>query len=508
MEFTVSPDGKWLVFIYEKELKEKENPNYIATINVEEKKVTEPTIIAKGSDFYSRPVFSKTGQQLAWKQWSHPYMPWDSTELYLGSFTNGKVQSQRKIAGGKASSIGSLVFADDGSLLFTMDFAKQSVESPKNYYNIYKYSDQEILPVTKAQSDFSQLQVFGNNIFAVQTIEGESSLTSVLSQNGNLSSIESSRSGFSSLKVSSNGELFAITTDKTSAPQIRNLSTNQVLKTAYEIPIDEDNISLPQQIKFPTSDGEFAYGYLYLPKNKNFRAPDSELPPVRVILHGGPTGSTSTSFSMSKAFWTSQGFAIFDVNYRGSTGYGRKYRDALLKKWGILEVQDVKDGLDYLRKKRLIGEKAFVAGGSAGGYSVQRLLTYYPNLFHGGASYFGIGNLVTLQKLTHKFESRYLVQLIGGSLEDNAKEYKQRSPINHLDKLAAPMIIFQGSDDKVVPPENSREMARILEKQGVYHEYYEYEGEGHGFRIKKNMVESLSKEANFFKKILHGEIKL
>ncbi len=213
---------------------------------------------------------------------------------------------------------------------------------------------------------------------------------------------------------------------------------------------------------------------------------------------------TQAGFSNQLVFWTSQGYAVFDVNYRGSIGFGRRYRDALLGKWGIIEIQDVKDGLKYLREQNLVSDKAIVSGGSAGGYTVQRLLTFHPDLFSAGASYFGIGNLATLQKLTHKFESHYLEGLIGGTLEAKGLEYEDRSPINHLSKLKSPLIIFQGANDKIVPPENSREIAAILKKKGIEYEYYEYPGEDHGFRKKENLVDSLMKEAVFFKKVLKG----
>lgn len=204
---------------------------------------------------------------------------------------------------------------------------------------------------------------------------------------------------------------------------------SKVIKKSSEQEIDENDISDAKVVSFPTEDGQRSYGYFYPPVNSSYRAPQGEMPPVQVLVHGGPTDLTQPGFSKQLPFWTSQGYAVFDVNYRGSVGFGRKYRDALLKKWGILEIQDVKDGLRYLREQNLISDKAVVSGGSAGGYSVQRLLTYYSDLFSAGASHFGIGNLVTLQKLTHKYESHYLEQLIGGTLETNLREYEDRSPI-------------------------------------------------------------------------------
>jgi dipeptidyl aminopeptidase/acylaminoacyl peptidase len=275
-----------------------------------------------------------------------------------------------------------------------------------------------------------------------------------------------------------------------------------VLKKSSEQDIEAKNISEAVPVTFPTEDGKTSHGYFYPPVNCGHKAPADEKPPVRVLVHGGPVGKTSPGFSKVKLFWTSQGYAVFDVNYRGSIGYGRAYRDALLKKWGILEIQDVKDGLAYLTRHGMISSAAVVSGGSAGGYTVQRLLTFYPELFAAGASYYGIGNLLTLQELTHKYESHYLERIIGGKLETHLEEYKDRSPINHLVDLKSPMIIFQGADDKVVPPETSMEMARILKEKGISYEYQEYPGEGHGFRKKENLVDSLKKEAKFFGRVL------
>ena len=287
--------------------------------------------------------------------------------------------------------------------------------------------------------------------------------------------------------------------------ELTNNAQLNVLKKSTDSAVSIADVSVAEPIEFPTSDGKQCYGYFYPPKNSKYTAPNGDKPPVRVLVHGGPTGATSSGFSKQKTYWTSQGYAIFDVNYRGSYGYGRQYRDALKKRWGLLEIQDVKDGIVFLQKRGLVSNKAVVSGGSAGGYTVQRLLTFYPDLFAAGASHFGIGNLVTLQKLTHKFESHYLEQLIGGTLESNAHEYEDRSPINHLDKLKSPMIIFQGSEDKVVPPENSREMAAILKRKGIRSEYYEYPGEDHGFRKAENLVDSLDKESRFFKSVLNGQ---
>ena len=508
MDLTLSPDGQWLVFVYEKEFKERENQNYLAAILTGAKKTSKPQIIAKGADFYKSPTFSKDGKSLAWTQWNHPYMRWYSTELFLGSFANGRIANRKRITGGDQTSIDSFAFDHKGQLHFSMDFPRQADKSAKNFYNIYKFEGGKVKPITRELSEFAKIQFYDRTLLATHSAEGKISLKAVDPVTGKASDFNTRYALYQDIAVSSSGDIYSIVYSSADTPRIINLKTGEIIKVAFDQPLDKKNISQAKSVKFPTSDGDFAYGYLYLPKNSRYKAPEGERPPVRILVHGGPTHRTSPLFSVSKHYWLTQGYALFDINYRGSTGYGRRYRDALLKKWGIIDAQDVKDGLQYLKSKKIVGEKAFIAGGSAGGYSVQRLLTLFPDLFDGGASYAGIGNLVTLQKLTHKYESRYLHQLIGGSLKTHGKEYEKRSPINHLEKLKAPMAIFQGADDKVVPPENGREMAQILKKRGVYHEYYEYPGEGHGFRKKENMIHALKKESSFFKKILHNQVSL
>ncbi|MFX1538546.1 MAG: alpha/beta hydrolase family protein, partial [Promethearchaeota archaeon] len=311
-----------------------------------------------------------------------------------------------------------------------------------------------------------------------------------------------------SLAVDANDDLIFIGASPVALPAVIKLNPESlkvtILKKSSTIKISEEEISIPKFISYPTSDGQSAYAQLYLPKNSKYEAPEYDKPPLLVIVHGGPTGRTNSGLDLTKQFWTSQGYAILDVDHRGSTGYGRKYRDALSGKWGVIDAYDVEDGINYLLKKGLICNKIGIRGGSAGGYAVQRALTLFPDLFGVGASYFGIGNLVTLVEETHKFESRYIDWLMGVSLPEGAAIYKERSPINHLNKLKAPMIIFQGSEDKVVTPEVSREMARTLKKHGIEHEYIEYEGEAHGFRSKETNIDALNREARFYKKVLYG----
>lgn len=504
VDLVVSPDGRWLVFAYEKEIGKKEPINQLGLIDLRKEKLQEARILATGADFYKQPKFSVDGEKLAWLEWNHPHMPWDSTLLFETRFDNGKVREKKKVAGSNQSSILGVGYLASGELVYTADFANKAEDSPENFYNIYAFKDGKTRTITKEQLDFQQFRVDGQRLLALALSNGLSQVLDVNVETGELRKISVEPVAFS-VPIPFRDKFFFVGQMSKGPSLLMELDFNgqgKAIRKSSEESIKESDVSIAQVVSFPTEEGMTAHGFFYPPRNSNFKAPIDEKPPVRVIVHGGPTGMTQPGFSKRMLYWTSQGYAVFDVNYRGSFGFGRKYRDALQKKWGIAEIQDVKAGLHHLREQNLISDQAVVSGGSAGGYTVQRLLTFYPDLFSAGASHFGIGNLVTLQKLTHKYESRYLEGLIGGTLESNQREYEDRSPINHLDKLKSPMILFQGLEDKVVPPENSREMAEILKRKGIAYEHYEYPGEEHGFRSKKNLVDSLEKEAAFFKRVL------
>jgi dipeptidyl aminopeptidase/acylaminoacyl peptidase len=508
LEMQVSPDGRWLAFAYETEGKDHQVDNFIAVIDLNASLPQEPKILVSGADFYNSPKFSPDGRTLTWVEWNHPFMNWDSTKLMTAEFKEGSIVGKPQlIAGGDDSSIGGHGYLPSGELYFTQDFAGKSETDPKNYYNVFEFKDGKTRSITNETVDHQHLRFSSNEIITLTFDKGRGFLSKIDVKAGKSIEIKIPYIDFGVPIQNQAGDLFfvGLSADRPSELVAQTKGKIEVIKRASNFPVNTADTSPAETIVFPTSDGGKSYGYFFPPKNSRFTPHKGEKPPVRVLIHGGPTAMTSPNFSLSKHFWTTQGYAIFDVNYRGSVGFGRTYRDALKKKWGLLEIQDVKDGLDYLRSAGKISSDATVSGGSAGGYTVQRLLTYYPDLFAAGASHYGIGNLVTLQKLTHKYESHYLQQLIGGSLENNLKGYEERSPINYLSNLKSPMIIFQGADDKVVPPENSREMAAILKKKGIGHEYHEYPGEAHGFRKKENLVETLELEAKFFRRILQGK---
>ncbi len=520
----VSPDGRYLLFVYEKEYPERENENFIAVLDLKDREILEPEIIAKGCDFYADPIFSRDGKRIAYLQWRHPDMPWDSTELMLGNFKSGRVEGIEKVDGGRGISICFPKFAPDGKLYYVKDSRVRNPRMVENWWNIYRYTD-KVERITSLKAEFGEPHwVFGQSrygflldgkIIAKMLMDEEEYLTFINPETKRMASLlETGLSSYRCLQTDRKNRVFFIGASgmKNSGVYSLTLSQNAIMgiinkephliKSPSSVKMKEQDISVAQPIEYPTRDGKKAYAFFYYPKNSHFSTPDGEKPPLLVIAHGGPTGRTTGSFSPVVQFWTSAGFAVVDVNYRGSTGYGRRYRDALLSRWGLIDTSDVADAVRYLiRKKMVSSDRVAVRGGSAGGYMVQRVMTEYPDLIKVGASYYGIGNLVTLTEQTHKFESRYIDNLVGEKFSVSGRRYKRRSPISHINRLKAPMIIFQGTDDKIVTPECSREVADALKERGIRYEYVEYEGEAHGFRSKESRVDSLKKEFAFYRRL-------
>jgi len=512
---TVSPDGTKLLFVYEKEYTTKENENFLAVLDLNTKGVSLPQIIAEGSDFYADPVFSPTGKEVAWLQWEHPNMPWDTTELMTGKFEGNALHAVKNVADGGAICFPR--FNGEGKLYYVKDKVVVGESLSANWWNLYCYTDTEE-QITSELAEFGEPHwVFGqsnyeflpdNRIIAKMVKEGTDYLVVVDPEKNSISVVETDLTSYSNIRTDDSGRVFFIgaSAKKSFAIYCLYLTSKELkkVKPSSGIELTSGDVSLPEFISYPTKDGKQAHGFLYMPRNRRYTAPEEDKPPLLVIAHGGPTGSAKAVFSATTQFWTSAGFAVIDVDYRGSTGYGRRYRDELLSQWGVIDAEDVADAVRYLiTVGKVDGAKVAVRGGSAGGYMVQRVMTQYPDLFSVGASYYGIGNLITLEEQTHKFESRYTGNLVGAELPGGEDKYKERSPINHLDKLKAPMIIFQGTDDKIVTPDCSRELVRILKERGIKHEYIEYEGEAHGFRIKKNKVDSLSREFAFYRDVFN-----
>jgi dipeptidyl aminopeptidase/acylaminoacyl peptidase len=273
-----------------------------------------------------------------------------------------------------------------------------------------------------------------------------------------------------------------------------------VLRHSSTIEIDSGYISIPETIEFPTENDLTAYAFFYPPKNKDYAAPVGELPPLIVLSHGGPTGATSNMLSLHKQYWTSRGFALLDVNYGGSAGYGKAYRQRLEGSWGVVDVDDCVNGAQYLVERGLVdGNRLDIAGGSAGGYTTLSALTFR-DTFKAGASHFGVSDLEALVRDTHKFESRYMYRLVG-TYPQQLERYRQLSPIYHTDRLSSPVIFFQGLDDKIVLPNQAEIMVETLRKKGLPVAYLAYEGEGHGFRRAENIKRTLEAELYFYSRV-------
>jgi dipeptidyl aminopeptidase/acylaminoacyl peptidase len=527
----LSQDGKYLLFVYEKEYKDQENQNYLAFITLHAPEIREPTILHEGYDFYGTPTICPSCDRIAWLSWNHPNMPWEYTTLWLAEFRGGKLENPRKIVDSPTINVGTPCFCPEGGLFFTQDQAKiPDLETTpendyRNWWNIWYWDpiSNDTIPLTKECVEINKpMWGFGNKMFyflnqdtilAIYRSKGRQYLCRIDRATGKLQKINVDITEFTSIGIKSDSFICLTGASPRTPSGLFTLDLNsrmlRLIKTCTELRVPFGSITIPQWFTFPTPNNSTAYGHLYLPLNEKFTPPDpdAEKPPLIMTVHGGPTGNAMSNFSFTTHFWTTQGFAVVDIDFHGSTGYGRAFRDSLYGQWGEIDNDDVQACVEYLTTEGYIDPtKCAIQGGSGGGYSVLRALTMFPTLFTAGACYFGVGNLVTLAKLTHKFESHYLDTLLGVTLKKDPDQiYYKRSPINFLGQIKAPMIIFQGADDKIVTPENSREITESLTKKGITNQYIEYPGEGHGFRNKKTLIDALTKHAAFFRKIFHGQ---
>jgi dipeptidyl aminopeptidase/acylaminoacyl peptidase len=468
-------------------------------------------IVVSGNDFYASPRLSPDGSQLAWLTWNHPNMPWDGTELWLGKLReDGSLGESRKIAGGVNESICQPQWSPDGVLRFVSDRT--------GWWNLYRWRENQVEALCPLAAEFGQPQwVFGGSLYGFVS---EMQIVCSYSKNGNdclatldtetktLRHIELPYSAISQVRVAADRVVFiAASATETSAVVALNLSTKtfEVLRRSRETTVDAGYLSEARAIEFPTEHGLTAHGYFYPPQNRDYAAPANEKPPLLVMSHGGPTSSSSGSLKYSIQYWTSRGIAVLDVNYGGSSGYGRAYRERLNGKWGIVDVDDCVNGARYLAERGEVdGNRLAIRGGSAGGYTTLCALTFR-NTFKAGASHYGISDLEALAKDTHKFESRYLDRLIG-PYPERRDLYVERSPIHFTDKLNCPMIIFQGLEDKVVPPNQAEKMVDAVRAKKLPVAYLTFEGEQHGFRKAENIKRVLEAELYFYSKVFGFEL--
>ncbi|HEY9289454.1 MAG TPA: S9 family peptidase [Candidatus Dormibacteraeota bacterium] len=465
------------------------------------------TILVEGNDFYSSPRIDPSGTHLAWLTWNHPNMPWDGTELWVGELTaEGTIRAPRKVAGGADESLAQPSWSADGSLYFISDRT--------NWWNLYRWKGQEIEPVAELPAELSGPQwVFGMTTYAFESdrrlvcqvrAQGIARLAAIDLETKQLSPIDSPLTAFQPFLASADGQAYTIAGSPTEPLALVSVAieTGRVerLRRSADIDVDPSFISIPQAIEFPTEGGLTAHGFYYAPLNPDYQPPAGELPPLIVYIHGGPTSAVGNALDLSEQFWTSRGFAYLAVNYGGSTGYGRDYRQRLNGKWGVVDVDDAVNGARYLVDRGLVdGRRVAITGGSAGGYTVLRAMTS-TDFFRAGASHFGISDLEVFHSDTHKFESMYDQNLIGRWPEDR-QIYHERSAIHAVDRIKAPIILFQGLEDKIVPPNQAELIVAAMRKKGLPVAYIAFEGEQHGFRIAKNIKRSLEGELYFYSKI-------
>jgi dipeptidyl aminopeptidase/acylaminoacyl peptidase len=484
--------------------------NEIVGVNIEN---GDETVLATGNDFYSSPRLSPDGSRLAWLTWNHPNMPWDGTELVVCDVdAEGRPENVGRVTGGQDESIYQPEWSPDGTLHFVSDRT--------GWWNLYRLSAGNVEPLHEKEAEFGAPQwQFGMSTYAFlpsgrivcsYTDHGGSHLALLDTESGELDPVETPYSSIAFVRVDeATGNVVFLGGSPTGPACIVSLDPStgehEVLRRADEIEIDSGYLSVPEPIEFPTENDRTAYAFFYPPHNQDYAAPEGERPPLLVMSHGGPTAATSPALDLEIQYWTSRGVAVLDVNYGGSTGYGREYRRCLDGAWGVVDVEDCANGALYLAERgRVDGDRLMITGGSAGGYTTLCALAF-TDTFAAGASHFGVSDLEELAKETHKFESRYLDRLIG-PYPERADLYRERSPINHTQKLSCPVIFFQGLEDEVVPKEQAETMFAALREKGLPVAYVPFEGEQHGFRRAENIRRALDGELYFYSRVFGFEL--
>ncbi|GAB2177126.1 S9 family peptidase [Dongia sp. agr-C8] len=481
-----------------------------ALVRVDIDGATPPRIVASGHDFYAAPKLSPDGSQLAWLTWDHPNMPWVTTELWLaGVAEDGSLGNPRKVAGGPDEALFQPQWSPAGALFFVSD-------RESGWWNLHCLRNGRVECVLEMEAEFGKAQwnfnmsTYGfaadGRIICAYVKDGIWKLGSLDTGAGKLTDIATRFTEISQIRVGAGGVVFlggsGTEPEALVALDLESGAERVIRASAVVSEALRPYISIPEAIAFPTTGGEIAHAFYYPPASKDYSAPAGEQVPVLVKSHGGPTATTSHTLSFSVQYWTSRGFGLLDVNYRGSTGYGRAYRLRLEKTWGIVDVEDCACGARHLVSTRNADPaRLAIRGGSAGGYTTLRALTAPAKTFSAGASHYGVSDLAALARDTHKFESRYLDWLIGPYPEDE-KIYAERSPINHIDQLTVPVIFFQGTEDEVVPPNQTQMMVDGLKARNVPVGYLLFEGEQHGFRKAENIRRALDAELYFYAALL------
>ena len=490
-------DG-FLVAVRERHHAEGEPTNELVRIPLDGS--ADPVVVASGHDFFAAPRISPDGITLAFLSWDHPNMPWNGTTLWKVDI--GGTPSW--VAGGPQESIVQPEWSPDGVLHFASDRT--------GWWNLYRLDPGGVAPVFEVNGDvgacpwvfrYRRYGFLADGRIVVVATTPHGPLLMVVDGPDSIRHLSAPGTWLPPWMAVADDSVVMVAGAADRFPEVVRVAAGsgeaEVLAPAPDPGVDAAYLSIPETITFDTPDGP-AYAHHYAPRNPGYRAPDGETPPLIVFSHGGPTAAAKTHLDLAVQFWTSRGFAVVDVNYGGSTGYGRAYRDLLKGNWGIVDVEDCVAAARFLVDQGLADrERVAIRGGSAGGYTTLAALVFH-DYFKAGASYFGVSDLGALARETHKFEARYLDQMVG-PYPERADLYAARSPINHVQQLDCPVIFFQGLEDKVVPPNQSELMYRELLHKEVPTAYVTYEEEQHGFRQAKNLRHALENELYFYARI-------
>jgi dipeptidyl aminopeptidase/acylaminoacyl peptidase len=514
----VAPDGRLLICVRERHEAAGSVVNELVSLPTDG--AASPRVIAGGHDFYAAPRLSPDGRRLAWLVWDHPRMPWDGTELWMAELTgDGMLCGERLVAGGPGESILQPLWSPAGDLWFASDRT--------GWWNLYAAAaaGDRVRPlVAPREAEFAKVPwVFGLQHFVFLsdgtlitsfTDDGRDRLASAFATDADgaastvgpaaLTAIDSPYSVVQSL-ASLGDRLGLVVAGHTEGVQVAILDPRTgavtVVRRGRATPVDPAYVSRPEPIDFPTEGGLTAHANYYPPANPVFGAPEGELPPLLVTVHGGPTSAHEAMLDLDVQYWTSRGIAVVDVNYGGSTGYGREYRERLRGEWGVVDTLDSVNAARYLIE-RGDADPARVAirGGSAGGYTTLNALTRH-DFFSAGASLFGLADLESFATGgTHKFESQYLDSLLG-AYPERRDVYRERSPIHHVDDLNCPVLLLQGLEDVIVPPAQAEIIVEALRRKGLPFAYLAFEGEQHGFRKARNIIRAQEAELYFYGRV-------
>jgi dipeptidyl aminopeptidase/acylaminoacyl peptidase len=476
---------------------------------------SEPSIIASGRDFYAVPRIAPDGRRLSWLSWDLPWMPWDGCELWVADLgPDGSLADERLVAGHDGeesiwqpawSPVGDLVFASDRS----------------GWWNLERFRGDDRERLYEADAEFGYPQwVFGESSVAFcddgriacwYGDRGVQHLGLLDPESHELVDLDLPFTAFEfGPAIAASGEAIATIAGAADLPsQVVWIDLGsravEVLNEGVPVPIDPSYVSVPRQIEFPTDGGLTAFAHLYMPTNPDVQAPADERPPLIVMSHGGPTSEATAALDMSIQFWTTRGFAVVDVNYGGSTGFGRAYRQRLHGAWGVVDTADCVNAARWLVSRGEVdGERLVIRGGSAGGYTTLCALTFYDD-FAAGTSRYGISDLEPFATGdTHKFESRYEHTLVG-PWPEAADLYRARSPIHSVDLLSTPMLLLQGAEDVVVPPSQAEIMVEALAAKGLPYACIVFDGEQHGFRKAETIERAYEAELSFYGQVLGFE---